>query len=160
MPTIRKRYQFKFWLDSLKSDEFELGAQLEALKKSRKYAGTIRDALKLLFSLRERKTDVLFSMFPWLVDELKPKNGNGAGEMTEHLNRIEQFFLQQSQNMLLNQGAPAGDTKPVGMGGLKAMNVSRIAAPVDDDDELDILIVPSTAPSNSARNFLNALSSI
>lgn len=66
----RVRAQFKFWLDVMKDDELELGMELVLLKSRRKFASTVRDAMRLIVDLRAGRVDVLLELFPWVKDEI------------------------------------------------------------------------------------------
>lgn len=65
-----RRKQFKFWLDANREDESAIGWYLDDLRKKRKMTATIRDAVRLLWSLREGRTDILLELFPKVEEML------------------------------------------------------------------------------------------
>lgn len=67
----RKRLMQTFWLDGNKPEEASLLLQIQELKALRLFSRTIRDGIRLVVSLRERRTDVLMAIFPWVADNLK-----------------------------------------------------------------------------------------
>lgn len=69
----RHRFQFRFWIDANKAEEQEIGHALEELKRHRQYAPTIRDALRLILSLRIHQVNVLLEFFPWIDDYFRAK---------------------------------------------------------------------------------------
>jgi len=60
------RKRFPFWFDLHKPDELELAQYVVEQKSTRMYSATIRDAIRLIRDLRQRKFDVLFQLFPWI----------------------------------------------------------------------------------------------
>lgn len=62
------RLQMPFWLDRNREDERELGWYLEEQKKRHKYTATIRDGVRLIWSLREGRADILLELFPNVED--------------------------------------------------------------------------------------------
>ena len=66
------RWRVTFWLDDEKESDWAVGQSIRALKLERKFVGTVRDGIRLIVDLRAGRTDTLFSMFPWLLDTLKP----------------------------------------------------------------------------------------
>jgi hypothetical protein len=66
----RSRVQFKFWLDILKDEQFELSMEMMLLKKRRKFTTTIRDAMRLILDLRAGRIDVLLELFPFVRDAI------------------------------------------------------------------------------------------
>lgn len=60
----RFRLKFTFWLNINKSDEQELSEIIEDLKAQRGFASAIRDGLRIVWELRQGKTDTLYRLFP------------------------------------------------------------------------------------------------
>jgi hypothetical protein len=69
----RHRCQFRFWIDAKKAGEYALGEYLVMLKQQRKYAGFMRDAIRLLKDLREGNTDVLLELFPYIEEAIEAR---------------------------------------------------------------------------------------
>lgn len=138
----RWRGQFKFWLDAMKPDEMTLGQKLTALKAKRQYTPTIRDALTLIFELREGKTDALKRMFPGIVAalqaEVQPRPA--SEDFNEILSRLDQL-----QSL---QGEPQA--------GPKKMAVPSLQAPDDDEDD-DLFTPVETSNVNASQNFVNSV---
>ena len=65
------RLMFRFWLDIEKSDEESIANKIEILKNSRSYSKTIRDGIRLIWDLRQGKTDILREFFPGVVASLQ-----------------------------------------------------------------------------------------
>lgn len=65
-PDKRYREQFKFWLDTKKTSDFELADYITVLKDNHQFAKTIRNALLLVKSLQEGDLSELFRQFPEL----------------------------------------------------------------------------------------------
>lgn len=143
MPTNRYRLRFIFWLDMLKPEEEELADQIELLKNERSFVRTIRDGIRLVISLRQGRTDVLFELFPWVRNELVHSPiSRSESALQRQLERLETLILQQ--------GAIPVDSP-------KALPVPQFATPDFDDDDLDTVIIEKDTSTNSAMNFINSM---
>lgn len=94
----RHRFQFKFWLDANKDDELILCEELDTLKKQRRFTPTIREAFKLILSLRERKIDYLLQLFPWVEEYFRAKfaqDDSPANREFAHILRQQSMILEQ-----------------------------------------------------------------
>jgi hypothetical protein len=86
--TPRRRFMYRFWLDVNKPDQRALAEALEAVKARRKFAPTVRDALRLFLDLQDGNTGELCRLFPDLVAESAPsrrvslptRDGNPDGD--------------------------------------------------------------------------------
>lgn len=67
----RRRVKFEFWLDANKDDQARLGDRLWRLKSKRKFAPTLRKAVRLFFDLLDGQTNVLRQLFPALVRQIE-----------------------------------------------------------------------------------------
>lgn len=67
----RSMKQYRFWLNVADDDEYKLAEECESLKANRGFAPTIRDGLRLILSLRRGEFDVLYELFPGIVDRVK-----------------------------------------------------------------------------------------
>jgi len=63
------RPKVDFRLDTKKEDEAFLYRWIGELKAMRKWSSTVRNALKLFYSLSQGRTDVLEDMFPFAVQK-------------------------------------------------------------------------------------------
>jgi len=88
----------------IKSDELELAEKIERLKNERLFAKTIRDGIRLVYSLREGRADLLFAMFDWLQDHLVSREDYDALQReNDHLRGAIETYQQlatqrQTQN--------------------------------------------------------------
>src|SRR5262245_40355436 len=98
------RLQFRFWLDKFRPDENELAQYVSTLKKKRRFAQTIRDALRLIRDLQQGRVEVLLALFPWVKDHFvaaapQPVTISLPDPVQDYLARIEQLLNhQQLQN--------------------------------------------------------------
>jgi hypothetical protein len=71
---MRQRFQkqYQFWLNLNLPEQDEIAGMIETLKERRSFAQTIRDGIRLIYSLREGRVDVLLSLFPWIANSLQP----------------------------------------------------------------------------------------
>ena len=68
------RVQMQFWLDRNREDHADIGDYLFRLKQQSKYASTIRDAVRLIMTLREGRADFLMQLFPNVQDMITRYN--------------------------------------------------------------------------------------
>jgi hypothetical protein len=61
----RPRNEFKFWLFLDKPEELRLVEFIKYCKQTRKWARIVRDGIRLMWSLGEGDTSVLYELFPW-----------------------------------------------------------------------------------------------
>ena len=145
MAAKRYRLRFTFWLDVTKDDEYELAGQIEDLKTERLFSQTIRDGIRLLCDLRAGRTDVLFTLFPWLAAEFA---GPGEGEEWS----LEQQ-LEELRHLILSQnGVTPGE---IDNRFANIQSLHQVAAGEDDEDIK--LEVTRSSDGTSAQNFLNSL---
>lgn len=153
METKSYRVQHRFWLDISKDNEYALAEQLAEKKAERLYSATLRNALKLYFSLAEGDTSVLDDLFPFARQEaLQRDSGGGSGASKEDITRLEKILASlTSNNMLMRPTQPAGD-------GPKPMTVPQFDLPRfdDDDDDFTIELQPVT-DTGAAQNFINSM---
>lgn len=128
----RHRLMYNFWLDINKPEEEEIADTIENLKDTRSFAKAVRDGIRLIWELKQGKTEYLFQLFPWLRAEITPTPlvfaADYQPQVSSQLKRIEQMLLEQSQ------------TPPLGTdlngGGIKRLNVGSTAPPSFDDDDM------------------------
>lgn len=141
------RYQFRFWLDCDKDDQLLLADAIDDLKHQRAWAGTIRDALRLVLDLRAGRLDVLFELFPWVVADLNERvearaRAAADAHITGQLTRLER---------LLQQGGGAGP---------RPMVMQKVGGPVPvDDDDMALLTVRAAKVDGKqiTQNFINSM---
>lgn len=67
------RKRLELWLRLDKRDEVELLYDIiPALKKKQQFSSAIRDGLRLVWELRQGKTDYLFQLFPFVKEAVQP----------------------------------------------------------------------------------------
>jgi hypothetical protein len=91
----RFRLRFTFWLDMQKPDETELAETIEILKQNRSFVATIRDGIRLICDLKAGQTEVLFELFPWVSEALRPVPAPTEQRLQEQINRLEALLLAQ-----------------------------------------------------------------
>lgn len=151
MAAKRFRLKFMFWLDMTKEDELWLADAIEDLKQKRQFSQTIREGIRLIRDLRAGRTEVLFSMFPWLAQDLTEP----APNTTDALLRRE---LDQLRELILTQGG-VPSLPDNGFSGLKPMRTSSSAVDLGDHDEVE-LTVRTSNDNASAKNFLSSILSL
>ena len=149
MATKRFRLKFMFWLDMSKSDELQLAEEIEELKEKRLFSQTLRDGIRLIRDLRAGRTDVLFSLFPWLASEFATPAPSDSDALLRHeIDRLRELILSQG-------AAPAasGGSFP----GLKPLQPVVSADTLGDDRDEVQLTVKVTHDNTSAKNFLSSV---
>jgi hypothetical protein len=142
----RCRKMSRFWLDLSKDGQYALAVQVEDLKAKRMFVPTIREALELIFSLRQRRTDVLERLFPWIASHYQSA---GQGDMNARLAALEA------------QIASLRTTSAAAQPGPRALSVPPLPMPVEDDEDSDLLnVVKAKSSGVSAQNFLNSAFSL
>ena len=151
MAAKRFRLKFMFWLDMTKEDELWLADAIEDLKQKRQFSQTIRDGIRLIRDLKAGRTEVLFSMFPWLAQDLAEPAPNTTDALLRH-------ELDQLRELILTQGSMSG-APGTGFSGLKPLRPFSSAADLDDHDEVE-LTVRTSNDNASAKNFLSSIMSL
>ena len=147
----RFRLKFWFWLDITKPIEHELAKEIEILRRERKFASAVRDGIRLVRDLRAGRTDVLFSLFPW-VREAAQQPENNTTALEAQLARLELLMTTQTAQPI------AASSEKFPSAGPTAMNVPQFALPAFEDDDLeDTVIIKRDTSTASAKNFLNSL---
>lgn len=149
---MRKR--FMFWLRDDKPDEHYLIDLIDYLKSRGEFASTVRDGLRLVYDLRQRKWDTLFEMFPEIETDINQRILEAKIEAYETAaGRPIQVVQQQAQGLLLDQQHPAPPPP-----GPQPMQIAQIAAPAfdDDDDDMPLDIRPAQ-DTDSGRNLVNSV---
>jgi hypothetical protein len=139
--------RFKFWLNLANPVEHHVAEILENSRTQRQLTGIIRDGVRLIFDLRQGRTDVLFELFPWVkttVSEVKEPVTNTA--IHHQLTRLEHLILQQGAVPLDMAQRTSGP---------KALSVPQFAVPEPDDD--DTVVLKRDTSTSSAMNFINSM---
>lgn len=153
----RQRFLFKFWLDIAKPEERAIAEQSDSLKSRRQWQPSVRDALKLLYSLREKRIDVLLTLFPWVEEYFRARFAHEDSPA----NREFAAILKQQADILshlANRPALPESTPQTP----KLLNIPKVDTPVfDDDDDDDIVLdIKKDTSTSSANNFLSSLAGL
>ena len=149
------RVQHRFWLDIAKDDEYMLAERLAEKKAERQYTATLRNALRLYFSLAEGDTSILDDLFPFARNDNKTGSGSGGnGASKADITRLEQMLASLTANDMLmrpTQSASFGT-------GPKPMSVPQFDLPrFDDDDDDFALELQPIKDTGAAQNFINSM---
>ena len=154
-PQRKRRYRLmhNFWLDMHKPEEERIADVIERLKSSRSFAKTVRDGIRLIWDLKQGRTDVLTELFPLIAARLAPAPALKAlpdGRVQAQLARIEQMLAKQQNGFFLEERTTERTTENP----LKKLQ----SITIDDEDEPDLIIRPATSDGNKAtENFLSSL---
>jgi hypothetical protein len=144
MKKKRFRLMFKFWLDVTNPIELEVSEAIEELKQQRTFAKTIRDGIRLVYTLRQGRLDVLFELFPWVKAELQPQSVAADGVGLER--KIEEL-----RSLILVHTAPIQETtKPA------LRSLTPLSSVVDDDDQ-DTIIIRKDTSTDASLNLLASM---
>ncbi|MEO8609531.1 MAG: hypothetical protein ABI690_16690 [Chloroflexota bacterium] len=103
----RPRKEIKMWLYRDKADESRLIDFVQYCKQTRQLARVLRNGIRLMWSLGEGNTEILYELFPWLQTQaaLIPPAPD-----TENLERqiadLKQIILQQGSISVPSAGYP------------------------------------------------------
>lgn len=101
---------YRFWLNIAKDDEYELAAEIEHLKTERGFTTALRDGLRLILSLRRGEFDVLYELFPGIVERVKNDLLMNALELIRESH--EEVKAMRVEVARLKRYAPDEDTPP------------------------------------------------
>ena len=136
----RPRKEFKFWLYHDLVEDVRLMEYIQFLVKTRQFATTIRNGLRLMWTLGQGDLSVLFDLFPTLRSQFTPDN-------TALIEEFRRMLLQQSR----------GASLPT-LSGPKSFNAPKLALPIlDDDDEQDTIVLKRSTNTDASMNLLNSL---
>jgi hypothetical protein len=140
----RPRKLFKFWLYHDRLEDQRLMDYIDYLRKTRQFASTLRQGLRLMWTLGEGDLSVLFELFPSLRSQFMP-NGD---------NLIEQFRQMLLQNQPVIPEFP--NMEPLLTGNPKPLPAPQIAMPTFDDGDTVVIRHDMTAGASATTNFLDA----
>lgn len=177
MSRYRPRKEVKMWLYTDKPDEEKLVGYVTYLKQTRKLAQAIRNGLRLLWSLGEGDTTVLFELFPHLEAQLAshfvPPTPPDSGDMQRQIEAAVRAGIEKAMQNLpaLPAGrmvaepaykevggsisASAGIGSTLGTGKLMALPT------FDDDDDMPTLVLSkSTKATSNGANLMSSMFSL
>jgi len=165
---LRKRIQFKFWLDEIKPDEQWLITVCDWLMEQKQFVKSVRDGLRLIYDLRhQRSTASLEELFPDIramlnANNPQPVKPSGGGELQEIKNMLEIVVAQvkDDNRLIMNGTIPMGNTPTLGTG--KAIKSPTLTMPTfDDEDTLPMISVAKNDDDTSANNnFMKSLTGL
>ena len=163
MPTMRRRKQFKFWLNVLHPQEKYLADVIQWLTEQGEFVRSVRDGLRLIYDLRFQKDHAsLLELFPDIRDRLSIPTppitgGGGQSELAKEI--AAQIILMNGNTGYLMQSG-SGSAQPAMTTG-RQLTAPKFDLPSfeDDSDEPTVLVRASTS-TDSAANLIAALRSM
>jgi hypothetical protein len=159
----RFRCQWRFWMDANKPDEYAIGQALADLKKRRQFLPTVRAALRLFLDLKAGNTTVLFELFPWIQDSLKPTAPPppDTSGLQRQLQRLEQLLLEQGELPAppadypqMKESATTDAPRQLAGAGVK------LPKPTFDGDDQDTVILTRNTSMDASLNLFNTMNAL
>lgn len=153
----RNRIQFRFWLDANKDDQAEWGRALDEMRTNPRmnFAKFMRDAIRLLLSLRRGDTSVLLELFPAIaIRQSEPSPASVDFEaMMRELSSLKE--LVQAPHIAPNSSVSSNG----GIQGIAGANKPLAAPTFDDEDDEPLLAVQKDedAGRRANENFLKSM---
>lgn len=161
----RQRFQFKFWLDAYVQVEYSIMESIAILKSERKFAATMRNALRLIIDLSAGNIDVLLELFPWVKDRLNEEQTTSPTPQPPPIPDPKELAREIATQIILQGGADKilmqstgqqTDSSRTGQGA-KMLTQQQFALPTFDDDEAETqpaIAVTKNTGVDSFGNFL------
>lgn len=158
---FRPRQVFKFWLFKDKPEEYRLVEFINYCKANRKFASVVRDGIRLMWSLGEGDTSVLFELFPGLHAQLQPVQATPTPPDTGNLERQ----IADLKRLILEQGAisapppdyPQMKSLSAGVGSTLGVG-KKMALPVfNDDDDGDTIVLNKSSKKSNGEMLLGKI---
>lgn len=148
----RPRKEYKFWLFHDMPEHQRLMDFIQYCKSTRQFAKVVRDGIRLIWSLREGNTSVLFELFPHLERQFNPDSEELIAEFREML-------LQHRNVPVAQQFQPETEIHPIGQGTGKLLSTKKLDLPLldDDDDGETIVISKSNKLISTGGNLLGGI---
>ena len=143
----RPRKEFKFWLYHDRDEDSRLMEFIQYCKSTRQFARVVRDGIRLIWSLREGNTRILFELFPHLERQFNPD--------AEDL--IAQFRDMLLQNRNVPAPQPVQIDSGIEQGGRKLLSGAKIDLPLLDEEDGDDTIVINLASENNGKDVMSSL---
>lgn len=130
---FRPRKEFKFWLFHDIAEDVRLMEFIQFCKSKRKFASVIRSGIRLMWSLGEGDTSVLFELFPTLKSELihvkdlpPPPPAPDNSKLEREIAELKKLILEQGNIQVPPKDYPS--MKPAAL----PPTVQAKAAPIAD----------------------------
>jgi hypothetical protein len=147
----RPRKEFKFWLYHDRDEDSRLMEFIQYCKATRQFARVVRDGIRLIWSLREGNTNVLFELFPHLERHFKP-------DAEVLIEQFRQMLMQQQVAAPVSQPALVAASDTAEQGGKKSLAAVKVALPLlDDDDDGDTIVITKANDGNSDEAMASLL---
>jgi len=146
----RPRKEFKFWLYHDRAEDSRLMEFIQYCKATRQFARVVRDGIRLIWSLREGNTQVLFELFPHLERQFKP-------DAEELIEQFRQMLAQQRISAPVGQ-PPLGEGRASEPSGQKSLATVKVSLPLlDDDDDGDTIVLTHKRAAVNGGNLLTGM---
>ena len=115
----RPRKEFKFWLYHDLDEDKRLMEFIRFCKTTQQFACMVRNGLRLMWSLGEGNTAVLYELFPWIQTQNTPtKTVPDTENLERQIADLKRFMLEQGNisapsanySMLKSSSAPPAIT--------------------------------------------------
>jgi len=145
---------------------------IKTLKSKRAFSAVVRDGIRLIVDLREKNLDVLYELFPWVIDRLaqeqvviqSPPAPQNNKALEDKIARLEDLILEITRGTLMIQAQSTGqqpDSNRTGQLTGKPLAAPQFALPNwDEEDDTPTVIINKSNDMSSAANFVTALRSM
>jgi hypothetical protein len=151
------RREFKFWLRTDREGEAGLIEFIQYAKQTRSFARIVRDGIRLMWSLGQGDTSVLFELFPGLKAQLTPPPAPDTDQLQRQLADLKRLIVEQGSLSAPPVDYPA--LKPINTGLQPIAGAGRqLSAPIDDDDdEFAGVVIKKSERNNAVTNMMQSL---
>lgn len=145
----RPRKEFKFWLYHDREEDSRLMEFIQYCKSTRQFARVVRDGIRLIWSLREGNTRILFELFPHMERQFNP-------DAEDLISEFRQMLLQHRNEPVQH---PVSIDSGIEQGGRKLLSGAKIDLPLldDDDDGETIVLTKKTGVMNGSTLIAGVL---
>jgi hypothetical protein len=144
----RPRKEFKFWLYHDRDEDSRLMDFIQYCKSTRQFARVVRDGIRLIWSLREGNTAVLFELFPHLERQFNPDAEDLIAQFRDML--LQHRTVPVPQPVQLDNGG--------GQGERKLLTVAKIDLPLlDNEEDGDTLVLTKKSGGITGSNLLSGI---
>lgn len=140
----RPRKLFKFWLYHDLAADTHLMEYIDYLRKTRQFATVLRQGLRLMWTLGEGDTSLLYELFPTLRSQLVPDNTDLIEQFRQML-QAQIAVLPQVEQPQLRANKSA-----------QALPAPHINEPAFEEQDTVIIRRDTQAGQANAANFLKA----
>src|SRR5574341_348657 len=137
----------RFWLDIIKDEESKLACYITELKAARSFASPIRDALRLIYDLRQGKLDVLLLLFPWVYNALREQIKSELAEEYQSSCMDPEIIIEEISQRL--------EKRMMLLGSSPQQSFKSLPEPPTMPDDTQLIEVKK-AESNASLNLMNS----